>query len=257
MLDLKLKNKKFFYGTISILFTFFLFPGQAQAANCDCFGRIQVSGTSSCQASAILTFTLDATLASHPQEVILETLKNSTASSCGLLATDINTFEIDMAGTTPAIANITQSNCVGYTFAAGNLRVRTLTVNTYTVNCTENVGAATGENVPPPTEPVITCPSGLKVTNEALCVRSELMQLNKLGGNISVAELIGRVIRTVMGVVGSIALAMLVVGGLIWMTARGNSERVATAMRTITWATLGIIVILSSYIIVKFIFGIF
>lgn len=83
---------------------------------------------------------------------------------------------------------------------------------------------------------------------------SSLNKINVAPGTAGVQTLIGRVIKTVMGVVGSIALIMFVYGGLMWMTASGNTEKISKAMRIITWSTLGIIVILSSYALVDFIF---
>lgn len=87
----------------------------------------------------------------------------------------------------------------------------------------------------------------------------QVESLNKLNitGKQGVRELIGRIIKTGMGVIGSIALIMFVFGGFMWMTARGNSEQVSRSLRILSWATLGIIVILSSYVLVDFLFQAF
>lgn len=69
----------------------------------------------------------------------------------------------------------------------------------------------------------------------------------------SIPFIIGRAIRTVLGIVGSIALAIFVYGGFVWMTARGNDEKVKHAKDVLTWATMGLIVIFASYIAVSFI----
>ncbi len=79
----------------------------------------------------------------------------------------------------------------------------------------------------------------------------------KLSGEDAIPNLIGRIIKAGMQVIGSIALIIFVAGGLMWMTARGNSERISSALKMITWASLGIIVILSSYMLVEFVFGVF
>lgn len=82
-------------------------------------------------------------------------------------------------------------------------------------------------------------------------------ELNKIGlrGTSGVQTLIGRIIRAVMGVIGSIALLMFVAGGFMWMTASGNSEKTAKAMRILTWSSLGIVVIFSAYVLVNFVFS--
>jgi len=69
----------------------------------------------------------------------------------------------------------------------------------------------------------------------------------------SVPDLIGNLIKTALGFVGSIALVMFVGGGLLWMTAMGNAERQKKAMNMILWSSLGVLVILSSYVIVSFV----
>ncbi|OGH76832.1 MAG: hypothetical protein A2206_00030 [Candidatus Magasanikbacteria bacterium RIFOXYA1_FULL_40_8] len=85
----------------------------------------------------------------------------------------------------------------------------------------------------------------------------ELNQLNIKSDSNSIQVFIGRIIKYVLGFTGSLTLAMFVMAGLIWMTARGNSERTAKALKIMTWASLGTVVILSSYVILDFIFDIF
>jgi len=70
-------------------------------------------------------------------------------------------------------------------------------------------------------------------------------------------KLIGTAIKTIMGLIGSIALVMFVYGGVLWMTAMGNSEREKKGREVIVWSGLGVVVILISYIIVDFVFEAF
>lgn len=62
---------------------------------------------------------------------------------------------------------------------------------------------------------------------------------------------IANVIRTSLGVVGSIALLMFVYGGITLLISSGNPEKVQKGRQTLTWATLGLIFILGSYGIVQ------
>ena len=79
---------------------------------------------------------------------------------------------------------------------------------------------------------------------------------NPLGAQTtSVPILIGKVIKAVLGVVGSIALIMFVFGGLTWMTAMGNQERVKKGGDILMWATIGLVVIFSAYAMVQFVIG--
>ena len=68
-------------------------------------------------------------------------------------------------------------------------------------------------------------------------------------------QVIGNIISAVLGVTGSIALAMFVYGGLLWMTAAGASDRVQKGKDVLIWATIGLIVIFSSFMLVKFVIG--
>lgn len=66
--------------------------------------------------------------------------------------------------------------------------------------------------------------------------------------------LVGNIINAVMGVVGSLALAMFIYGGFTWMLAAGNDQRVQKGKEILIWATVGLIVIFSSYAIVRLVF---
>lgn len=73
--------------------------------------------------------------------------------------------------------------------------------------------------------------------------------LNPLGtGNIY--ELIGRIIKAALGLSGSLALAMFVYGGFLYLTAAG-SERVKDAKKTLTNAVIGLAIIFGSFIVVN------
>lgn len=68
-------------------------------------------------------------------------------------------------------------------------------------------------------------------------------------------KLIGRMIKGVLGVVGTIALVMIIYAGITWMLAgvRGEAKEIEKAQDTILWAVIGLAVIFSSYAIVQFI----
>jgi hypothetical protein len=99
--------------------------------------------------------------------------------------------------------------------------------------------------------------AGLSVKAESeFKLPSDIATLNKLG-TTSVPILIGRFLKMLMGIVGSIALAVLVYGGFLWMTSMGNADHVGKAKNLLIWGALGVLVILSSYAIVSFLFDVF
>jgi hypothetical protein len=62
---------------------------------------------------------------------------------------------------------------------------------------------------------------------------------------------IGRIINIAMGLVGSLALIMFIFGGISWMTAGGNEQKVKESIGIITWSMLGLVVVFLSYVLVK------
>lgn len=77
--------------------------------------------------------------------------------------------------------------------------------------------------------------------------------LNKLG-IIEPSQLVGRFIQILMSFIGSIALALYVWSGFLWMTASGNADQVTKAKTTMVWTTLGVGIMLASYMLVGFLF---
>lgn len=77
--------------------------------------------------------------------------------------------------------------------------------------------------------------------------------VNPLGTTDTPNELIGQLINGLLGIVGSLALAMFIYGGFTWMTAAGANEKVQKGKDIIIWAVLGLIVVFSAYAVVKFV----
>ncbi len=93
-----------------------------------------------------------------------------------------------------------------------------------------------------------TGPTGL--SNEEL--KAMVKGLHKLQ-TTDIRVLIGNAIRVLMGIMGSIALAMFTLGGIMFMTASGNAEKTKKGINIVVWSGLGLIVIVSSYALVDFI----
>lgn len=68
-------------------------------------------------------------------------------------------------------------------------------------------------------------------------------------------KFIGRMIKGALGIVGTVALVMMIYAGITWMFAgvRGEAKEIEKAQDTIFWAVLGLAVIFSSYAAVNFI----
>ena len=78
--------------------------------------------------------------------------------------------------------------------------------------------------------------------------------LNNPLGTVNIPVILGRFVSAAIGLVGAIFLVMLIYGGFVWMTAGGDSKKVATARKTLINAVLGILVVALSYTFVTVIF---
>ena len=62
-------------------------------------------------------------------------------------------------------------------------------------------------------------------------------------------------LSVVFGIVGAIALLMIVLGGFRYITAHGDSNQVAQARNTILYALIGLLVSMAAFSIVTFVAG--
>lgn len=72
-----------------------------------------------------------------------------------------------------------------------------------------------------------------------------------------VQELLNNVIDAILGIVGVVAVAMIVYGGVQIMISGGDSKKLEDAKKTITSAIIGLIIALLSYAIINYVLEIF
>lgn len=80
--------------------------------------------------------------------------------------------------------------------------------------------------------------------------------LEEAGSGLSKTPLSGRVstmIGALVGFVGVIFLVLMIYGGLTWMTAGGNEEKVGKAKKVIVNSTIGLVIVMLSYAITYYI----
>ncbi|MFA5184201.1 MAG: pilin [Patescibacteria group bacterium] len=94
---------------------------------------------------------------------------------------------------------------------------------------------------------------GQQTTHDNTDSDSSSLSLTNPLGISSPQALIGRVINSIMGLVGSIALVMFVYGGLTWMTSSGNDEKVKKGREIIIWSAIGLVVVFMSYALTRFV----
>ena len=75
-------------------------------------------------------------------------------------------------------------------------------------------------------------------------------------GNYSLNAILSIVIgasRWILGIVGSLALVMFIYGGFMFLISAGSSEKIGQARKIIIAAVIGLIIVFTSFLIIKFI----
>lgn len=72
-------------------------------------------------------------------------------------------------------------------------------------------------------------------------------------GTDDVRELIGTVIKAILGLSGALALVMFIWGGLIWMTSRGDKKKIEDGQKTLEWAVIGLAILFVAYAAVNWV----
>ncbi|MBN1326018.1 hypothetical protein JW977_03520 [Candidatus Falkowbacteria bacterium] len=66
-------------------------------------------------------------------------------------------------------------------------------------------------------------------------------------------EIVVRIIQAILGLVGVVFFILVIYGGYVWMTARGNEENVNKAKKIIISAIIGLAIIVTAYSISYFV----
>ena len=104
--------------------------------------------------------------------------------------------------------------------------------------------------------------NSITVKNGSGAVNSYTAAANSTSGDTSIPNPLGttninifvsRIISYILGLIGTVSLLLFIYGGLIWMTSAGSSDKVKKGKDILVWAVIGMAVVFSSYILVKFI----
>lgn len=72
-------------------------------------------------------------------------------------------------------------------------------------------------------------------------------------GEDEVPAILGRIISLMLGVLGTIAVFLIIYSGFLWMTAGGNEDQVSQAKTIIKQVVVGILVLSLAYALVAFV----
>jgi len=68
-----------------------------------------------------------------------------------------------------------------------------------------------------------------------------------------IREIVVNVLQSVLGFTSIVALIIVVYGGIVWLTAAGNQEKVDHGKKILIWAIIGLLVLMAAWSIVTFI----
>jgi len=79
--------------------------------------------------------------------------------------------------------------------------------------------------------------------------------LKNAAGGGDIPTIIGNIIGTALSLISVIFFILMLYGGFLWMTARGDSGQTTKALDTIIAAVIGIVIILGAYALTQFVFN--
>lgn len=99
-----------------------------------------------------------------------------------------------------------------------------------------------------------TTPSFVPTTGQINTDNLGLTYGGQIGlGTQDIRQTIANIIRVAMGLLGIVAVVIILVGGFKWMTAGGNEEQVGEAKKWIFSGVIGLAIILSAYALATFV----
>jgi hypothetical protein len=101
----------------------------------------------------------------------------------------------------------------------------------------------------------VLCPDGSTSTTGDLKGCTDLNQGGGVFEEDDLMKTLTVIINVVVGVVGFIAVVMIIMGGISFATSQGDTSKVAKARNTILYGVVGLVVALLAFAIVNFVLG--
>lgn len=106
----------------------------------------------------------------------------------------------------------------------------------------------------------IALPASAGILNDGLSAFGKSGTLEDEAGDLGFVDsdpltITAVVIQTFLSILGLVAIIYVIYAGFLWMTARGNQDQAQKARDILRTATIGLVIILSSYSIALFVFN--
>lgn len=95
----------------------------------------------------------------------------------------------------------------------------------------------------------IAAPSFLKEVYIAIGWKDKLP--GEVSGSLSLVQIATNVLNFLLGIMGVIAIIMLVAAGMMYLTSAGDEGRIETAKNMTKWSIIGITIALAAIVIIK------
>jgi len=82
---------------------------------------------------------------------------------------------------------------------------------------------------------------------------AKITTVDSTGQAVTLFGITGKFIFLALGVLGSLFLILTIYGGLTWMTAAGNEDKISKARSTVIHAVIGLIIVLVAYLLTNFV----
>lgn len=76
--------------------------------------------------------------------------------------------------------------------------------------------------------------------------------VENLSGDVDV--LTGTILKRILGLIGIVALILILYAGFIWMTAQGDAKKIESSRKIMLYAVIGLFIVFGSYIMTRFVF---
>lgn len=86
-------------------------------------------------------------------------------------------------------------------------------------------------------------------------IKNQFPSQSEIAQSQTVGDLILSVIRILIGLLLSITVLFIILGGYQYVTSAGNEEQAKRGRRTLTYAIIGLVVVILSYVIVNTVSG--
>ena len=99
----------------------------------------------------------------------------------------------------------------------------------------------------------VTCPEGSLNKGKTVSSISKCNLAENPAGSDNLMMTLNNIISVVIGVLGLLAVAMIVYGGFMYTTSAGDASKIKKAKDTITYGVIGLVIALLAFAIVNFV----